>query len=93
MAQAQGARMVELVERHIDLMDTDEFRIIKDGFMDQEVCTSLGDDDAQARANLIPPKDGMLWQISVGETISCYHNRRTHRHMVMLAVGGRGYRG
>lgn len=89
MAQAQGARMVEMLDEYIDLMTTDEFTIIKDGFMDQEVCTSLPDFQAEARANLIPPKDGMLWQISTGETISCYHNRRTHRHMVMLAVGGR----
>jgi hypothetical protein len=83
---SQGAETVNLIDQHIDLMDTDEFRILNAGLWKMEICTSLSDSQAESRANLIPPKRNMLWAIIPTDTISCYHNRQTHRHMIMSAV-------
>lgn len=84
---SQGAEMVSLIDQHIDKMDTDEFRVITaSDLWSMEICTSLPNVQTEARANLIPPKRGKLWAIDPTATISCYHNRSTHRHMVMVAV-------
>lgn len=82
----KSGRMISLIDQYVDQMNTAEFRIIKDGFFDMEVCTSLSPDAAEDRANLIPPKDGMVWRSLPDEDLHCHHQNPTHRHVVFVAV-------
>ena len=86
--QPETRALVEQIEAAEPSQKTPEFTRLNEGLVALRVCTSLSDEDATARANLLPPAgfDGDLrWEITTEPKlapVACANNPDTHRHLV-----------
>jgi hypothetical protein len=68
---------------------TEEFCRVREEFNAVLVCTSLRDDEATARVNLVPPDSCCRWQlaqVAEAQPWTCPDDSATHRHVVFEAV-------
>lgn len=74
---------VARTEAAIPSQKTPEFTRLQENLVSMQACTSLSDEEATARANLLPPGDHFRWTPIADRTpVPCDDNPSTHRHIV-----------
>lgn len=81
--------LVEQTEAAAPSQRTDEFTVYAEGLIYSSVCTSLSDEDAIARRNLMPSGTSHGWQLVDGPFRDgtpnggpCNQRPDTHRHLL-----------
>lgn len=77
--------LVEQIEQSRPMQFTPEFTRIRETLLNMQVCTSLSDEDATARANVMPSGTSFGWVLSTDPKqapVPCDDNPDTHRHMI-----------
>lgn len=78
-------RLVESIEAAEPTQHTPEFERIREDLCSIQVCTSLSDEDATARANLVPSGTSHGWVLTsdpVLAPVACAEQPDTHRHLI-----------
>lgn len=77
--------LIAQVEAALLSQRTPEFTVIGERLLSTQVCTSLPDDEATARMNLMPSGTTHGWQLStepVNAPVACADTPTTHRHLI-----------
>jgi hypothetical protein len=77
--------LIERTEAAMPTQRTPEFTRLQEGIFNVQVCTSLSDDEATERVNLMPPGTTHGWQLSAEPDqapVPCDDKPDTHRHLV-----------
>lgn len=80
--------LVEQVEGAMPSQSTDEFTRLREGLFNVQVCTSLTDEEATARVNLVPSGTAYGWQLTTdpdAQPVACADQPATHRHLLFEA--------
>lgn len=78
-------RLIEQIEAAAPTQQTPEFTRLGEMLLSIQVCTSLSDEEATTRANLVPPGTSYGWQLSTDPALApvpCDDNPDTHRHLI-----------
>ncbi|MEV7265632.1 hypothetical protein AB0N38_18955 [Micromonospora aurantiaca] len=78
-------RRVEAVEAAAPTQQTPEFTRLWEHLLYAQACTSLSDEDATARMNLLPSGTSGGWQLTTDPAnapVACADNPTTHRHLI-----------
>jgi hypothetical protein len=81
--------LIEQIEATEPSMRTDEFTLLRQDLFSIQVCTSLTDEQATARANTWPSGTTHGWQLDAeghpeSAPVPCADRPDTHRHLVFL---------
>ena len=77
--------LIAHIDANIDSQNTPEFMRIKESLLWIQACTSLSDEDATARINIIPAGTTYGWQLTEdpdGAPVPCEDKPDTHRHLI-----------
>lgn len=77
--------LIEKIESGIPSQATPEFTRLSEKMLSIQVCTSLSDEDATARANLMPSGTSFGWVLSDRPEVApvpCNDQPETHRHLI-----------
>lgn len=77
--------LVRKVETAMPSQSTDEFTRIRETLLNVQVCTSLTDEEASERANLMPSGTRFGWTLSENPDLApvpCMERPETHRHLI-----------
>lgn len=77
--------LVARVEAALPSQNTPEFTRIQERLLSTQVCTSLPDDEATVRMNLLPSGTSHGWQLSTepeNAPVPCADQPETHRHLI-----------
>lgn len=78
-------RLVEQIEAAEPTQRTPEFTRLRENLVSIQVCTSLSDEEATARANLVPSGTVHGWVLTedpAAAPVACADHPDTHRHLV-----------
>jgi hypothetical protein len=77
--------LIERTEAAMPSQRTDEFTRIRETVFNVQACTSLSDEEATERVNLMPSGTTYGWQLSTEPDhapVPCNDKPDTHRHLV-----------
>ena len=81
----QTRALIEQTEAAAPSQKTPEFTRLREWMLNMQACTSLSDEDATARANLMPSGTTLGWVLSTDPELApvpCADNPETHRHLI-----------
>lgn len=84
----QTRALIEQAETAMPSQDTDEFTRMRESLFGLQVCTSLSDEEATARVNLVPSGTHHGWQLTTdadAQPVACEDRPATHRHLLFEA--------